>query len=213
MSQPLISARDLHKSFGEIHAVDGVSLQVAPGEIYGLVGPDGAGKTTLLRLLCGALHSDSGEATLGEHSIITRTEEARRLIGYLAQRFSLYEDLTVIENLQFFAEVRGMSSAEWAPRSQEILEFVGLDEFKTRRAGQLSGGARIHGDDQLAVARRHLQVDGGGRARRGERRDGCRARRRQAPRGVLLGAGVHGELPRQLGGERVEGGRRGNRQP
>ncbi len=115
---------------------------VSAGEIYGLVGPDGAGKTTLLRLLCGALHADSGSVSLGEYSIAHQREEACKLIGYLAQRFSLYEDLTVIENLQFFAEVRGLPAGEWSPRSQEILEFVGLADFKTRRAGQLSGGMK-----------------------------------------------------------------------
>jgi drug efflux transport system ATP-binding protein len=142
VSQPLIRANGLYKRFGDIQAVDGVSLAVSPGEIYGLVGPDGAGKTTLLRLLCGALHADSGDAALGEFSISSQPEEARRLIGYLAQRFALYEDLTVIENLQFFAEVRGLPAGEWTARSQEILEFVGMADFKTRRAGQLSGGMK-----------------------------------------------------------------------
>lgn len=142
MAEPLIQARRLYKTFGKARAVEGVSLQVSAGEIYGLVGPDGAGKTTLLRLLCGALHLDAGEGQIGEFAIPRQIEEARRSIGYLAQRFALYEDLTVIENLRFFAEVRGLSPAEWAPRSQEILEFVGLAEFKTRRAGQLSGGMK-----------------------------------------------------------------------
>jgi len=142
MTEPLIQAVELHKSFKETRAVDGVSLQVAAGEIYGLVGPDGAGKTTLLRLLCGALHLDGGSVSLGAYDIVRQAEQARSILGYLAQRFSLYEDLTVLENLKFFAEVRGMPIKEWEPRSQEILEFVGLAEFSDRRAGQLSGGMK-----------------------------------------------------------------------
>jgi ABC-2 type transport system ATP-binding protein len=142
MSEPLIQAVDLYKSFKQTRAVDGVSLQVASGEIYGLVGPDGAGKTTLLRLLCGALHLDSGSVSLGGYNIARQAEEARAILGYLAQKFSLYEDLTVLENLQFFAEVRGLPVKDWEPRSQEILAFVGLAEFGNRRAGQLSGGMK-----------------------------------------------------------------------
>ncbi len=142
MSEPLIQAVDLHKSFKENRAVNGVSLQVAPGEIYGLVGPDGAGKTTLLRLLCGALHLDNGNVSLGGYDIARQAEDARAILGYLAQKFSLYEDLTVLENLQFFAEVRGLPAIEWEPRSKEILAFVGLAEFSDRRAGQLSGGMK-----------------------------------------------------------------------
>ena len=138
----LIKANRLNKSFGDTHAVDDLSLNVAAGEIYGLVGPDGAGKTTILRLLCGALKIDSGQADIAAYNISRQTEQARAQIGYLAQRFSLYEDLTVIENLRFFAETRGLTAAEWKPRCMEILEFVGLAEFVNRRAGQLSGGMK-----------------------------------------------------------------------
>ena len=139
---PLVVASDLHKSFGEVRAVNGVSLTVAPGEIYGLVGSDGAGKTTTLRMLVGALWPTSGDATICGDSIKTRVEHARSHIGYLSQRFSLYEDLTVLENIRFFAEMRGLKSDEWLPRSLEILEFVGLAKFQQRRAGQLSGGMK-----------------------------------------------------------------------
>ncbi|MCE1252551.1 MAG: ABC transporter ATP-binding protein [Anaerolineae bacterium] len=138
----MIFARELHKSFGRTHAVNNVNLQVGAGEIYGLVGPDGAGKTTLLRLLCGVLHPDQGEVKLGGMDMTQQADEARQLIGYLAQRFSLYEDLTIMENLRFFAEVRGLPADEWAPRSEEILSFVGLINFINRRAGQLSGGMK-----------------------------------------------------------------------
>ena len=142
MAEVLIQANDLRKSFGSTRAVDGVSLQVSEGEIYGLVGPDGAGKTTLLRLLCGALHPDSGGAFLAGFDVARHVEQAREHIGYLAQRFALYEELTVLENLRFFAEVRGLPTSQWKPRSQEILAFVGLADFVERRAGQLSGGMK-----------------------------------------------------------------------
>ncbi len=142
MTDYLIDAYDLQKSFGDTLAVADVSLRVAAGEIYGLVGPDGAGKTTVMRLLCGALMLDDGDATIGGFDIRRHVERAREQIGYLAQRFSLYEELTVQENLRFFAEVRGLKAAQWAPRSLEILEFVGLEPFRDRRAGQLSGGMK-----------------------------------------------------------------------
>lgn len=138
----LIQATSLQKHFGKTRAVNGVSLQVHAGEIYGLVGSDGAGKTTTMRLLVGALLSDAGDATICGYDVKKQTEQVRSQIGYLSQRFSMYEDLTVLENIRFFAEVRGLSSKEWLPRSMEILEFVGLASFKDRRAGQLSGGMK-----------------------------------------------------------------------
>ena len=142
MTEYLIQAQGLHKAFGENHAVNDVSLKIADGEIYGLVGSDGAGKTTTLRLLVGALQADAGEIEVGGYDVNKQVEQARSQIGYLSQQFSLYEDLTVLENIRFFAEVRGLSSKEWLPRSMEILEFVGLAEFIDRPAGQLSGGMK-----------------------------------------------------------------------
>ncbi len=143
----LIEAHNLYKSFDGNTAVDGISMSVAAGEIYGLVGPDGAGKTTTLRLLCGALRPDEGREDgvsikIGAQDLLHQTEQARALIGYLPQRFSLYEELTVIENIRFFAEVRGLKAAEWRPRCLDILEFVGLAEYSVRRAGHLSGGMK-----------------------------------------------------------------------
>lgn len=142
MGNYFVEASNLKKSFGPIPAVDGVSLQIKAGEIYGLVGADGAGKTTTMRLLVGALKADVGEINICGYDINRQTERARSQFGYLSQRFSLYEDLTVLENIRFFAEVRGLRSDEWLPRSLEILEFVGLSDFKDRRAGQLSGGMK-----------------------------------------------------------------------
>ena len=138
----LIDADNLYKYFGETHAVDGFSVHIQAGEIYGLVGSDGAGKTTTIRLLCGALKADSGDAVICGYDVAKQTENARSQLGYLSQRFSLYEELTVLENIRFFAEVRGMKPDEWLPRCMEILEFVGLAHFKDRRAGQLSGGMK-----------------------------------------------------------------------
>ena len=138
----LVQATHLKKSFGDLRAVDDVSLQIKAGEIYGLVGADGAGKTTTLRLLVGALKMDAGEINICGYDIDRQTEQARSQFGYLSQRFSLYEELSVLENIRFFAEVRGLKSDEWLPRSLEILAFVGLSDFTDRRAGQLSGGMK-----------------------------------------------------------------------
>lgn len=138
----LVDANHLKKSFSDTHAVDDVSLHIAAGEIYGLVGADGAGKTTTMRLLVGALRPDAGDVMVCGYDVLRRTEDARSQLGYLSQRFSLYEDLTVLENIRFFAEVRGLKPNEWLPRSLEILDFVGLEKFKDRRAGQLSGGMK-----------------------------------------------------------------------
>jgi ABC-2 type transport system ATP-binding protein len=143
----LIEVAHLSRSFGNTDAIQDVSFHVAAGEIYGLVGPDGAGKTTTLRLLCGAYQPNrqNGQTTtvrIAGYDIFKELEQARTHIGYLSQRFSLYEDLTVLENIRFFAEMRGLASNQWLPRCMELLEFVSLAEFKDRLAGQLSGGMR-----------------------------------------------------------------------
>lgn len=143
----LIEASHLAKSFGNRLAVDNINLMVAAGEIYGLVGPDGAGKTTTLRMLCGAYLPSAGQGQapvirIAGYDVLRQPEQARAQIGYLPQRFSLYEELTVMENLRFFAEVRGIPPSEWRPRCMQILTFVGLDGFVDRRAGHLSGGMK-----------------------------------------------------------------------
>jgi ABC-2 type transport system ATP-binding protein len=138
----LIEAANLRRSFGETLAVDDVSLRVEAGRVYGLLGPDGAGKTTTMRLLCGALEPDAGEVHLAGIDLARHPDEARAHLGYLPQRFSLYGELTVQENLRFFAEVRGVPPDRWQARTQEILEFVGLAPFVDRRAERLSGGMK-----------------------------------------------------------------------
>lgn len=142
MPDPILVVEHLYRSFGDIHAVRDVSLTVTPGQIYGLVGPDGAGKTTTLRLICGALKPDDGSVSIGGFPLEKKAEQAREMIGYLSQQFSLYEDLTVLENIRFLAEIRGLAENEWLPRSRENLAFVGLDAFENRLAGQLSGGMK-----------------------------------------------------------------------
>jgi len=142
MSEAVIEAHDLYHAFGATQAVNGVSLSVAAGEAYGLVGPDGAGKTTTMRLLVGALQAQRGWVRVGGYDLLTQTEAARAGIGYLAQRFSLYGDLTVLENLQFFGRVRGIKAKVLEQRAAELLGFVGLSGFERRRADQLSGGMK-----------------------------------------------------------------------
>ena len=143
---PVIQAQHIYKAFKGVEAVVDLCLEIEAGEIYGLVGPDGAGKTTTIRLLCGALSPSpaSGEPIIiiQGYDCLRAPEQARAQLGYLAQRFSLYEDLTVMENLRFFAEVRGLPARDWQARCLEILRFVGLDEFRNRRASLLSGGMR-----------------------------------------------------------------------
>jgi ABC-2 type transport system ATP-binding protein len=140
--EKLIQAKNLTKSFAGRAAVDHLSLEVRAGEIYGLVGPDGAGKTTTMRLLCGVLKPDAGEVVVGGYAMATNPDAARENLGYLSQKFSLYEELTVLENIRFFAEVRGIPPREWAERAMKILDFVGLKEFVHRRASYLSGGMK-----------------------------------------------------------------------
>lgn len=147
MTDPILVVSHLSHSFARraappIRAVDDVSLAVAPGQIVGLVGPDGAGKTTTLRLIFGAYKADAGQVTIGGFAVAEQPQDARALIGYLSQRFSLYEELTVLENIRFLAEVRGLSAEEWQPRAAQDLAFVGLDAHKDRLARQLSGGMK-----------------------------------------------------------------------
>jgi len=136
----LLETEGLVRTFGALRAVDGLNLRVRAGEMVGLVGPDGAGKTTTMRLLCGALKPTSGRVRVAGYDLPQHVEQAREHIGYLAQRFSLYGDLTVTENLDFFGEVFDMEDEERRTRSRELLAFAGLEKFADRRAVALSGG-------------------------------------------------------------------------
>jgi ABC-2 type transport system ATP-binding protein len=140
MDDLLLETHDLVKTFGANRAVDGLNLEVRAGEMVGLVGPDGAGKTTAIRLLCGALNPTSGTARVAGYDLPKQIEKAREHIGYLPQAFSLYGDLTVSENLEFFGEVFDIPAKERRERSQELLRFAGLEQFANRPAIALSGG-------------------------------------------------------------------------
>jgi len=131
----------LTRTFESRVAVNSLDLSVRTGEIFGLVGPDGAGKTTTIRLLVGVLDPTSGDASvLGVP--LSDLESIRPRIGYMSQRFGLYEDLTVVENLRFFAQLQGVTGEKYKYRSRQLLEFSGLASFTQRLAGQLSGGMK-----------------------------------------------------------------------
>jgi ABC-2 type transport system ATP-binding protein len=139
-ASPIITTRDLTRRFQKNVAVHALTMSVQPGEIFGLVGPDGAGKTTTLRLLAGILRPTGGSASVAGYDVRTNPEAVKRHIGYMAQQFSLYGDLTVMENLRFFADIYEVSRAERAARVPRLLAFARLDSFRHRRASQLSGG-------------------------------------------------------------------------
>jgi ABC-2 type transport system ATP-binding protein len=139
---PAIDIQGLRKVYGETVALEGIDLQVEQGEIFGLVGPDGAGKTSLIRLLCGILTPTGGTATVFGDDIVRDPEAVKRHLGYMSQRFSLYADLTVEENMRFFEELYRVPKGERAERRRRLLEFSRLGPFIKRRAGKLSGGMK-----------------------------------------------------------------------
>ncbi|HUX27347.1 MAG TPA: ABC transporter ATP-binding protein, partial [Terracidiphilus sp.] len=141
-SAPAIKAEALTKSFPGVRAVDGLSIDVRAGEIFGLVGPDGAGKTTTLRMLAGIMPPDSGHATVAGCDVVRNPEAAKHALSYMPQRFGLYEDLTVDENIRFYADLFGVRKAERTTRSTQLLQAAGMSEFRTRMAGKLSGGMK-----------------------------------------------------------------------
>jgi ABC-2 type transport system ATP-binding protein len=141
-TEPAIRTRGLTRRFPQRTAVDGLDLQVARGEIFGLVGPDGAGKTTTLRLLCGLLDASEGHAWVTGRDVAREAAAVRDHIGYMAQRFGLYVDLTVEENMVFYADLFGVAPAERERLMPELLRMTRMEPFRNRYAGQLSGGMK-----------------------------------------------------------------------
>jgi ABC-2 type transport system ATP-binding protein len=149
---PLIETQGLTRDFKEAgvlrkranttRAVDGLDLTIEHGELFGLVGPDGAGKTTTLRLLAGLLDITAGSATVAGYDLKRHAEAVKPSIGYMAQRFSMYAELTVMENLLFFSDLYDVEPSQRAKRTARLLDFAGLSEFRTRRAAHLSGGMK-----------------------------------------------------------------------
>jgi drug efflux transport system ATP-binding protein len=139
---PAIRVDGLRKSFPGVCAVDALTFDVHAGEIFGLVGPDGAGKTTTLRMLAGVMPPDAGRATVAGTDVVRDPEGAKHSLSYMPQRFGLYEDLTVDENIRFYADLFGVRKAERETRSTQLLVAAGMSEFRSRRAGQLSGGMK-----------------------------------------------------------------------
>lgn len=137
-----VLARGLVRRFGPVAAVQGIDLAVRHGEIFGLVGPDGAGKTTIMRMLAGVLRPDAGEIRLEGIDVVADPERAKPLLSYMPQRFGLYEDLTVAENIFFYATLFAVPARVRRDRSQELLAAAGMLPFRRRLAGQLSGGMK-----------------------------------------------------------------------
>ena len=139
---PAVSLRNLTKRFGDFVAVSGISLDVARGEIFGFLGPNGAGKSTTIRMLCGLLRPSAGTGTVAGFDVLTQTERIKAHIGYMSQKFSLYEDLTVEENIDFYAGIYGIPRERRAERKDWVIQMAGLGEQRGMRCGHLSGGVK-----------------------------------------------------------------------
>lgn len=166
--QPAVLLDGLTRCFGEVRAVEGLTFNVAPGELFGIVGPDGAGKTTTLRMLAGVLRPTAGDAIVAGVSVARDPEAVKHHIAYMSQRFGLYTDLTVRENIEFYADLYQVPKADRPRRLERLYAFSGLGPFADRLAGQLSGGMRqklglcaalIHEPDILLLDEPTLGVD------------------------------------------------------
>ena len=139
---PIIETRGLTRRFGDLTAVDKLDLTVNAGEIFGLVGPDGAGKTTTLRMLCGLVNPSEGRATVAGHDVVREPQAVKDRIGYMAQRFGLYLDLSVRENMDFYADLFGIIGSDRAQLTAQLLRMTRMEPFQDRQAGKLSGGMK-----------------------------------------------------------------------
>ena len=165
---PVLSCRDLRKSFGDLTAVDGVGFEIAAGETYGLLGPNGAGKTTTISMVCGLLERDAGEVHVLGTPFTTRSIAPKREIGYVPQDIAVYPDLTARENLTFFGRLYGLSGADLAARVDHVLELIGLADRARERSDQFSGGMKrrlnigiglLHGPQLLVLDEPTVGVD------------------------------------------------------
>jgi ABC-2 type transport system ATP-binding protein len=142
LSEHAIHISNIKKSFGTVEAVRSVTININRGELFGLIGPDGAGKTTLFRTICTLLKPDEGQILVSGKNIATEVSAVRKILGYMPQRFSLYPDLTVEQNLRFFAEIFNVTESEHKKRLDQLYGFSKLKPFKNRKAGALSGGMK-----------------------------------------------------------------------
>ncbi len=140
MTEPLLRASHLTKRFGDFTAVDDVSFDIPRGTIFGLLGPNGSGKSTIIRMLCGLLRPTAGGAELDGVDVVARPDDVKTRIGYMSQKFSLYRDLTVLENLKFYGQIYGLKRDALRRRRQELIQLVGIGDYLNRLAGNLSGG-------------------------------------------------------------------------
>src|SRR5438309_11308515 len=137
---PAIIADNLVRTYGDFKAVDGVSFQVEPGEVFGFLGPNGSGKTTVIKMLSGILPLTSGRAWVDGIDVSADPDAVRQRIGYMSQKFSLYDDLTVLENLRFYAQIYGLDSKTGTRKIDETMARNALEPYRDRLAGKLSGG-------------------------------------------------------------------------
>src|SRR5437667_7856486 len=146
--EAMIECEGLTKRFGTFTAVDHVSFKIGKGSIFGFLGPNGSGKSTVIRMLCGLLEPSDGTGRIAGFDVATQTDEIKNLIGYMSQKFSLYDELTVYENLQFYGRLYGLGGAALAAKRDELVALTHIEPYLSRRAGLLSGGWR----QRLAMA-------------------------------------------------------------